>query len=305
MKELTLEHVYGNTYCIMGWQLIPLYKTDDHHCILLDTGTYYIREQLEDLFAREELEPIGIINTHTHFDHLGNTHYLHEKYHIPVAMSIGEAETCRTFASVKSYLFAYPAGQVMSDPKLATLPTRADILIEDDQDLLLMCNTRFHILHTPGHSPAHISIVTPDNVCYVGDALLCGSSLTGAKIPYAFNCMQNIESIESFKNTQFKKLILAHRGIIDAPYEDLVDQNLEFFHKRLDYICSVITEPMSGGRIIATVKKELDITADTTEKAQNLERFVRPYLECLIDEGRIDLILYHDSLCYAPAGKYN
>ena len=71
-------------------------------------------------------------------------------------------------------------------------------------------------------------------------------------------------------------------------------------NKRLDYVCSLIDRPMSGGHICAEVKREMNITTDTTEKAQNLERFVRPYLECLIDQKRIDLILYDDSLCYAP-----
>ncbi len=300
MKDLALEQVQGNTYCITGWQSIPLYMLDDERFVLFDTGTYYIREQLEALFEKEGIRPAGIINTHTHFDHLGNTHYLQEKYHIPVAMSIGEAETCRTFPAVKSYLFAYPAGQVMGDPKLAALPTRADILIEDESDSVLFCGVRFGILHTPGHSPDHISIITPDNVCYVGDALMCGKSLVNSKLPYAFNFAQSLESIELFNDTHYEKLIISHNGIIDAPYDKLIESNLALMNQRLDYLCSLITEPMSGGRICATVKREMNITTDTTEKAQNLERFVRPYLECLIDEHRIDLILYNDSLCYAP-----
>ena len=302
MKELRLEHVLGNTYCIMGWQCIPIYMLDDERFVMLDTGTYYIRQQLEELFDREGIRPAGIMNTHTHFDHLGNTNYLKDKYHIPVAMSIGEAETCRTLPAVKSYLFAYPAGQVMNDPKLATLPTRADILIEDNQDYQLLCGVRFGILHTPGHSPDHISVVTPDNVCYVGDALMSGKSLVNSKLPYAFNFAQSLESIELFMDTHFEKLIMSHNSIIDAPYDNLVQNNLALMNQRLDYLCSLITEPMSGGHICALVKKEMDIVTDTTEKAQNLERFVRPYLECLIDEGRISLILYKDSLCYAPAG---
>ncbi|MCR4842775.1 MAG: MBL fold metallo-hydrolase [Eubacterium sp.] len=301
MSGMYLEHVRGNTFCIMGWQLIPLYKIDDTHCILLDTGTYFIREELEALLKSEGLSVSGIICSHTHFDHLGNARYFQDVYHVPVAMPIGEAETCRTFASIKSYLFAYPAGQIMSDPKLAALTCRADILLEDDQEFLLMCNTRFRLLHTPGHSPDHVSIVTPDNVCYVGDALMCGKSLTTAKLPYAFNFAQSMESIEKFKETNYSSLIVSHCGIIGEDYQSLVDDNLSLMKQRLDYVCSLITEPMSGGHICATVKEEMNITTDTTEKAQNLERFVRPYLECLIDEHRIDLILYKDSLCYAPA----
>ena len=35
---MKLTQVKGNTYVFEGWEFIPLYKTDDSHCILLDTG---------------------------------------------------------------------------------------------------------------------------------------------------------------------------------------------------------------------------------------------------------------------------
>lgn len=35
---MELEQVKGNTWVLKSWELIPFYKLDDSHCILLDTG---------------------------------------------------------------------------------------------------------------------------------------------------------------------------------------------------------------------------------------------------------------------------
>ena len=45
---MKLTQVRGNTWVLDSWELIPLYKLDDHRCVLLDTGTV---EQREDLLG--------------------------------------------------------------------------------------------------------------------------------------------------------------------------------------------------------------------------------------------------------------
>ena len=119
---MELKQISGNTWCLSGHQIIPLYRTDSSHCILMDTGPYALREELERDLARYGLTPIGLLCTHTHFDHFGNTRYLSERFNCPVALPLGEAEICRTLASVKSHLYVYSAGQVASDPECPRSP---------------------------------------------------------------------------------------------------------------------------------------------------------------------------------------
>ena len=44
---MELRQVKGNTWVLDSWELIPLYKLDAHHCVLLDTGTWDQRDELE------------------------------------------------------------------------------------------------------------------------------------------------------------------------------------------------------------------------------------------------------------------
>ena len=61
---MELEQVKGNTWVLKSWELIPFYKLDDSHCILLDTGLNDQREDLEGSLREAGLTPVGVICSH-------------------------------------------------------------------------------------------------------------------------------------------------------------------------------------------------------------------------------------------------
>ena len=105
---MKLTQVKGNTYALEGRELIPLYKTDDTHCILLDTGLWHERALLDEALTEHHLTPVGIINSHIHPDHSANDRFLQEKYHLPVALPAGEAELCTDIESIRDYFHLTP-----------------------------------------------------------------------------------------------------------------------------------------------------------------------------------------------------
>lgn len=293
--------IQGNTAYLEGRQLIGLYLTDPQHCIMLDCGATPVREEIEASLAEAGLSPIGIFATHVHFDHFGNASYFQKKYNIPVALSFGEAELCRTFPAIKSHLFVYTAGEVMTDPLLRQLPCSVDRVLMPSEDELYFCGVRFKVIRTPGHSPEHISIITPDRVCYAGDALLYDRSLTEAKLPYAYNFRQSLESIERLRAIPCDSMLMAHRGVVPAPFDDLIDENLRTMQRQLDSVRMIIDRQMSREEIFRAVRETLHIRVDTPRKAEDLERFLRPYLECLVDDGTLRLsVRGTGTLCYEP-----
>ena len=61
---MELKQALGNTWYLDDWQLIPLYKLDAHRCILLDSGLYEQRQEIEDTLQSAGLTPVGILGTH-------------------------------------------------------------------------------------------------------------------------------------------------------------------------------------------------------------------------------------------------
>lgn len=293
--------VQGNTAYLEGRMLIGLYLTDPKHCILLDCGPSTIREEVEQSLAAAGLTPIGIFATHVHFDHFGSAAYFQKKYGIPVGLAFGEAELCRTFPAIKSHLFVYSAGEVMADPELKDLPCSVDRVLMPSEDELFFCGVRFRVIRTPGHSPEHITIITPDRVCCTGDALMVGQPLTDAKLPYAYNPAQCLESMELLRNIPCDYMLLPHRGVVPAPFDALIDENQAHMKKQLDFVAALIDRPMSREEIFEAVRETLHIRITSPRRAEDLERFLRPYLECLTDEGRLRLVIRGTgTLCYAP-----
>ena len=83
----------------------------------------------------------------------------------------------------------------------------------------------FQILQTPGHSVGHISTLTPDRVCYVGDALLSREQLD-AKLPYCLSHRMGMESREKLRGLDCDLVVMAHRGIARREeLEGLIDAN--------------------------------------------------------------------------------
>ena len=110
---MELKQAKGNTWYLEDWQLIPLYKVDAHRCILLDSGLYAQRQEIEETLALDGLTPIGILGSHDHNDHSSNHHYFQQKYHLPVALPLGEAAVCCTAENLKS-LFSWTPCRLFS-----------------------------------------------------------------------------------------------------------------------------------------------------------------------------------------------
>lgn len=196
---MELEHVLGNTWVFKSWELIPFYKVDESHCILLDTGLNDQREDLEESLQREGLTPVGVICSHAHIDHMGNVAYLKEKYGTKLAMSLGEAGHQMSYLGLNITNYLMSPEDVVASPPLHGTPCLADRIILPTEDRITFCGAAFDIIHTPGHTVDHICTRTPDNVLYLGDAMMTGRTLHHSKFPYAFCVKDYLDSMRKMR----------------------------------------------------------------------------------------------------------
>ena len=283
---MQLTQVKGNTWVLEGSQLIPLYKLDDHRCVLLDSGLLAEREELEQSLAKYGLEPVGILCSHAHVDHCANNGYFQEKLGIPVALTGPEAGMCSTILTLKCYFLLLSPGMV--ERESSCMVHTPDVIIPPQDGPLEFCGTTFQIVHTPGHSSGHICTVTPDNVCYTADAMLSWE-LMEAKLPYNLCHALAETSREKLRHLGCDAYIMAHRGICPgAEIGDLIDRNVALIHRRADEIFALIDQPMTGSQAAQVICEKYELFTKQPRRSLRFERNIRFFVEYLVDHGRLE-----------------
>lgn len=144
---------------------------------LIDAGLKWSADDIitiaNELFG-EDRAPAAIILTHGHFDHVGSARKLMEHWNVPVfvheeelpyvtgvsAYPPPDPEVGGGMMSTLSGL--YPAGPIDLSERVRTLP----------YDGSIPGFPEWRYIHTPGHSPGHISLFREkDKVLIAGDAL--------------------------------------------------------------------------------------------------------------------------------------
>ena len=285
---MEIKEVKGNTFVIdTGMTYIPYYKINDKEIIMLDSGWEKgERKGIDELLEKNKLKVVGIICSHAHIDHVGNNAYLKKKYNCIIAMPAYEALICSSTVNLKVYYSSQTLSEVTEH--FGHMVCETDIMILDNQDTIYVCGIKFKILHTPGHSPAHICIATPDDVAYLGDTLISYEVMRGAKMPYAYILSEDLKSKEKLYNLKCNKYIVAHKGMYDEVTE-LITDNINFYKNRAERIYEFIAGTMTIEEILKTAIRNFNINVNNREKYTVLERMLKSYIEYLNETGRIEL----------------
>jgi hydroxyacylglutathione hydrolase len=105
----------------------------------------YAIEQYVTAAAEEQVRIVGVLETHTHADHLSGHGRLALEHSVPVHV--------------------HP----LAEPEFPFEP------LEDDQ-MLSVGAVRMRVIHTPGHRPEHCAFLVDDQVLLTGDSLFVGDA---------------------------------------------------------------------------------------------------------------------------------
>lgn len=135
-------------------------------CAIIDCGCYTEREfkKLKDFISLKKLNPVLLLNTHCHLDHIFGNGMVLRKYNLKTYCS--ELEEPNRMNSVQHAIFF---GLTMDTP-----PEPAAFI--SDGDLKNFGSVRLNALHVPGHSPGSLAFYSEkDNAVFTGDALFAGN----------------------------------------------------------------------------------------------------------------------------------
>lgn len=140
---------------------------DTKECIIFDPGCStpaeerVLAKKIEDL----DLNPVRLINTHCHLDHIYGNAFVARQYNLPLEIHQGELSVL-AYASASSQLFGAPPPEPSPTP---------EHFIEEG-DIIRFGETQLKAILTPGHSPASLSFYCEAaQFVIAGDVLFYGS----------------------------------------------------------------------------------------------------------------------------------
>lgn len=294
---MKLTQVRGNTWVLDSWELIPLYKLDDHRCVLLDTGTVEQREELEETLDEAGLTPVAILGSHTHIDHMGSHAYFQKTRGTQVVMSLGEAGQLFSPLGIQLQYNNFPMALFPDYPELGTAPCVPDRVILPGEDRVTLFGAEFTILRTPGHTVDHICVGTPDDVLYVGDAMMTGRTLHYAKFPYALSMEVYLDSMVKLREAKAACYVVAHKGV----YEDIrpfIDLELQFLRERMEELAGLLEGPTTPKQLTVAICKKYQVGTQNPRTLAYFEHASEVYLRYLVSQGLAELRVEKGRLVY-------
>ena len=292
---MKVSQVKGNTWVIEAEELIPFYRLGER-CILLDSGLAEERGGILQALHQEGLTPAGILCSHAHVDHCANNRFFQQEYGIPVALTAPEAGMCSSIMNLKCYFLTLSPGTV--ERESGCMVHTPDRIVPAEDGPMEFEGVPFRIIHTPGHSSGHIAVVTPDDVCYVGDAVLSWEMMN-AKLPYELHHKAAVASREKLKQLNCQYYIMAHRGICQGEeMKKLIDANQELLQQRTKEVLALVDDTLTFSQINERVCKYYELLTKVPRRALRFERNIRFFVEYLVDEGKLELQCINGTVYY-------
>ncbi|PEX44328.1 hydrolase [Bacillus cereus] len=185
----------------------PILLWDDEMAVLIDTG---FPGQFEDI--QVEMERIGVsfdklkvvILTHQDIDHIGSLPEILQNLESNIKVYAHELDK----PYIEGELPLLKDAQVQNPPKGKV----SDTLI-DGQELPYCGGIR--ILHTPGHTPGHISLYLKQSKTLVaGDSMYSvNGMLRGIHAPTTLNVKEAQQSLKKYSNLDIESVVCYHGGL--------------------------------------------------------------------------------------------
>ena len=116
---------------------------------------------------RTGINPVALVLTHGHFDHIWDAALIQEDHQCPVF--IHPADSAMVLDT--SYVKMFGVNTTIRSPS-----TVEDLHVPDQGNATFLCaGEEFHLFHLPGHSPGSVVFYHPGwSVLISGDTLFCG-----------------------------------------------------------------------------------------------------------------------------------
>lgn len=164
VQPFTFNPIQENTYVVYN---------EKGQCCIIDPGCYFASEEqeLKNFIEQHHLQPVSLLNTHCHLDHIFGNRFVHKTYGLSLHLNKLE----------KPVLEYGPATGQMWQMPFDNYDAEMNFI--DEGDVIHIGDDELHVLFTPGHSPGHISFYSRKDKFVISGDVLFENSIGRTDLP--------------------------------------------------------------------------------------------------------------------------
>ncbi len=165
VQVFVFNPIQENTYLVYN---------DNGKALIIDPGCYFTaeHEMLKNFMEEKKLQPVQLLNTHCHLDHVFGNKWVHKTYGLELYIH-PEEEKMLAFAPQSGLKWGIPFDNYVGP--LHFLHEGDTIKLDEDE---------FQILLTPGHSPGSLCFYNKQQGFVIAGDVLFLESIGRTDLPY-------------------------------------------------------------------------------------------------------------------------
>lgn len=276
------------TFYIKNNTNIGVYKLNEKDVILIDSGIdSEVGRKILKVIRDRDMNVVGIINTHSHADHVGGNNFIQSRTNCKI-YNMG-IENVIVNNPILEPMIMYGASPI-NDIKNKFIMAK-----ESRSELLDVLPDGLSYIMLPGHTCNMIGIVTSDNVLFLGDALVSSETIDKYHIFFLDDIKKQFETLDYLNNLKYDMYVPSHVDVSNN-----ISELIKINKSKMDEIIENILDICQEKVIFEDVLKNL---FDKYGLLLNINQYylvgstLRAYLKYLIESKKIRY-LFEDNRMY-------
>lgn len=286
-----------NTYYVNCPAKIGIWRTDRGAYLIDSGGDKDAGKKVLKILEKSGWPLLGVLNTHSHADHVGGNRYLQNQTGCKVFANGIEGAFTNHPILESAFLYGGRPPKDLRHKFLLAQESRA--LPFSDPDF----PREIEVVPLPGHSFDMVGFRTPDNVVFLADCVASRATLEKYAVSFLWDVEASLETLAQVESMEAALFVPAHTEALEDIGE-LVRLNREKIHQVADCLLDICREPTAFEAVLQKVFARYGLQM-TFEQYALVGSTVRSYLSWLRDGGKLEVEILDGTLLWRslPAGQ--
>lgn len=262
---------------------IGIYTAGGENVWLIDSGNdKSAGKKVKQILEKNNWRLSGILNTHSHADHIGGNRYLQGQ--TGCRIYAGGVETAFTEYPVLEPSFLY-GGYPCKDLRHKFLLAQESCVSDFSEEGF---PKEIEVIPLPGHSFDMVGFRIPDQTVFLADCLSSRATLEKYAVPFIYDVGAYLDTLDMVEDMEAAVFVPSHAEV-SPDIRELVRFNREKVHEIAEKVLSVCEEPLNFETVLQKIFQGYGL-------AMNFEQYalvgstIKSFLAWLRDREELDVV---------------